>query len=44
MDMQVADSAASMGVGGLKAEVAATARCRKGDVHNLPEQSLLVEP
>lgn len=44
--MQVADSVASMGVGGLKAEVAATARCRKlaDDAHNPPEQSLLVEP
>ncbi len=44
--LQVADSANSMGAGGLKAEAGSRSQCRKiaGDVHNMGRQTLLIEP
>ena len=43
---QVADSANSMGVGGLTAEAASRGQCRKlaGNAHSMAGQGLLVEP
>lgn len=44
--LQVADSAASMGIGGLKAEAGSNGLCRKlaSNVPSMSSQSFLVEP
>ena len=44
--LQVADSANSMGAGGLRAEAGSGGQCRKimGDARSMAGQSLLVEP